>query len=128
LPGRQRNDVPGYFRGSFPLPSVRPLAPGGRDPYTLLRHLYNIFETNIELDGKLVLRIYDEKLVGPSYEKDLLNIVTKLYGLEQKELADSICIAVGETGSLILKEVYNKNRLRKRNPNRNRDVLRCHFF
>ena len=81
----------------------------GRDAYLFLKHLYKIGDTNIDLAGKLVLQVYEKRLVGQSYDSDLQSLVTKLYETGQKNLADSICIAVGETGSLGLKAIYNSH-------------------
>lgn len=87
---------------------VAKMGPGGRDAYSLLIHLYKIANTNNELAGKLVLQVYEKKLVDSSYEDDLLALVTKLYEGGKKGLADDIAIAVSETGSLCLKNIYNK--------------------
>ena len=81
----------------------------GRDAYSLLRHLYKIADSEIKLAGKLVLQVYKRGLVGSTYEQELETLVTKLYTTGEKELANNICIAVSDSGSLSLKKVYNQN-------------------
>lgn len=89
---------------------INKIETGNRDAYSLLKHLYKISDTNIELSGKILLQIYKKGLIGPnSYDYELQTLVYKIYSNGQKELADGISIAVSETGSLALKNIYNEH-------------------
>jgi hypothetical protein len=89
--------------------TINKVKKGSVEVYSMLRHLFQIADTNIGLAGDLVVLIYHQKLVHRRDTNELEVFVDKLYNTGLIELADSICIAVGETGSLALKELYNKH-------------------
>lgn len=80
----------------------------GREIYSFLRHLYQIAGDHIEMAGKLVVQIYQAKLVTPYSETELSELVKKLYANGHKLLADDICILVTEQNSMALKDIYNQ--------------------
>jgi hypothetical protein len=83
--------------------------PDESNAYDILRKLYSIFETNIELSGKLVSLLFERKLVSAFNDHDLMAIVENCYNDGLKVLGDEICINVTETGYLGLKEIYNQH-------------------
>jgi len=48
------------------------------------------------------------KVPIPYEIKQIKELVNKLYSLNQKEIADQICVIYGENGYFFLKEIYEK--------------------
>lgn len=80
----------------------------GREIYSFLRYLYQIVGDEVEMAGKLVLQVYEAKLISPYLEQEMKVLVKQLYVGGFKALADAICIQVTEQNSMSLKEIYNQ--------------------
>jgi hypothetical protein len=76
------------------------------------RMIYDKFHNNIDKSpekiGLLFLEMLKYKVPIPYEIKQIKELVNKLYSLNQKEIADQICVIYGENGYFFLKEIYEK--------------------
>lgn len=89
--------------------SIVNFEPNDREAYQLNRAIFKLADTNIKNAGSLLLQIFTTTDINPSSTSELQGFVEKLYISGHSEIANDICLYVGDNkGSLILKEIFEK--------------------
>ena len=82
---------------------------GGNAVYFLLKFLLNkaTSGSNLRLSAIIVNKLFASNKIIPHFEFELKDFVKKLYDDNINEIANEICVNVSNSGSLILKNIYN---------------------
>ncbi len=78
------------------------------EAYSFIRGVYHLADTNLKNAGTLVLETFRKAQLMPFFDSELHGFVEKLYKNNFRNVANDICLYVGDKGQLLLKELYDK--------------------
>jgi hypothetical protein len=88
--------------------SVKAFDMNDRDGYSLLLGIYKLVDTNLRNAGILILETFKAANITPFHDRQMYILVEKLFEEGINDIANEICLYVGEKGQLTLKDLYNK--------------------
>ena len=82
-----------------------------KEAYSFIRTLFKLADTNLKNAGTLLLATFRQTKMSAFMDDTLEGFVEKLYQNDFSEIANNICLYVGNTGQLTLKKLYDKYNL-----------------
>ena len=81
---------------------------GSRDVYSFTRHIYKIADSNLSEAAKIISFMFEKGIAKPYFDQELRSFIRKLFEKYLKEKANEICIYVADSGSLVLKDIFDE--------------------
>lgn len=88
-----------------------PFLENGPSAFRLVRSLTKIKESDPSQAGHLILKIWKQTGIRVHIFKELVELVENLYVSGYVDIADEMCIYVGDMGHIGLKQIYDQYRL-----------------
>jgi hypothetical protein len=90
------------------LETIHKISKESRSISVFARNIFALADTDLDKAAEIVQQIFEKNLAKPYYDAELNAFVRKLFTSGKKDKANAICIAISETGSFVLKDIYDE--------------------